>query len=179
MHICVTRPQWVNSFLPRQNARNFRDDIFKCIFTNKKFLYLIQISQKCDPQGQINNKTVGTMVWHRTGDKPLPEPMQLSSLTHTCVNRRDELTHWGRDKMADIFQTIFSNAFSWRKMLEFRSIFHWSLFLRVQLTIFLHWFRQWLGADQATSHYLSQWCLDYRRMYASLDLKELKREHDD
>ena len=26
------------------------------------------------------------------------------------------LTHWGRDKMAAIFQTIFSNAFSWMKM---------------------------------------------------------------
>ena len=26
------------------------------------------------------------------------------------------LTHWGRDKMAAIFQTTFSNAFSWMKM---------------------------------------------------------------
>ena len=51
------------------------------------------------------------------------------------------LTHWGRDKMAAIFQTIFSNAFSWMKMDEFRLTFHWSLFLRVQLTIFQHWFR--------------------------------------
>ena len=51
------------------------------------------------------------------------------------------LTHWGRDKMADIFQTTFSNAFSWMKMSECRLRFHWSLFLRVQLTIFQHWFR--------------------------------------
>ena len=42
-------------------------------------------------------------------------------------------------------------------MCEFRLKFHWSLFLRVQLTIFQHWFRQWLGAEQATSHYLNQW----------------------
>ena len=34
-----------------------------------------------------------------------------------CVN---PLTHWGRDKMAVIFQTTFSNAFSWMKMNEFR-----------------------------------------------------------
>ena len=47
------------------------------------------------------------------------------------------LTHWGRDKMAAIFQTTFS----WMKIYEFRSKFHWSLFLRVQLTIFQHWFR--------------------------------------
>ena len=37
------------------------------------------------------------------------------------------LTHWGRDKMEDIFQTTFSNAFSWMKMHELR--FHWNLFL--------------------------------------------------
>ena len=45
------------------------------------------------------------------------------------------LTHWGRDKMAAISQTILSNAFSWMKILEFRLKFHWSLFLRVQLTV--------------------------------------------
>ena len=70
------------------------------------------------------------------------------------------LTHWGRDKKAAVSQTTLSNAFSWMKMLEFRLRFHWSLFLRVQLTIFQHWFR-WLGAGQATSHYLNQWWLVY------------------
>ena len=33
----------------------------------------------------------------------------------------------------------FPNAFSWMKMCKLR--FHWSLFPRVQLTIFQHWFR--------------------------------------
>ena len=51
------------------------------------------------------------------------------------------LTHWGWDKMAAIFQTTFSNGFSWMKMYEFRLTFHWSLFLGVQLTIFQHRFR--------------------------------------
>ena len=32
------------------------------------------------------------------------------------------LSHWGRDKMAAIFQRTFSNAFSWMKMYEFRLI---------------------------------------------------------
>ena len=50
-------------------------------------------------------------------------------------------SHWGRDKMAIISQTIFSNAFPWMKMYQFWLQFHWSLFLRVQLTIFHHWFR--------------------------------------
>ena len=38
------------------------------------------------------------------------------------------LTHWGRDKMATIFQTAFSSAFSWMKMYEFRLRFHSSLY---------------------------------------------------
>ena len=85
----------------------------------------------------------------------------------------NSLTHWGRDKMAAISQTTLSNAFSWMKISEFRLKFHWRLFLMVQLTIFQHWFRWWLGADQATSHYLNQWWLDHWRIYASLGLNEL------
>ena len=84
-----------------------------------------------------------------------------------------ELTHWGRDKIAAFSQTTHSNAFSWMKILEFRLKFHWSLFLRVLLTIFQHWFRWWLGADKATSHYQNQWWLDQRRIYVSLGLNEL------
>ena len=88
----------------------------------------------------------------------------VSSLAFSIV-----LTHWGRDKMAAISQTTLSNTFYWMKMLYFRLKFHWSLFLRVQLIISQHWFRLWLGADQATIHYLNQWWLDYRRIYASLN----------
>ena len=82
-------------------------------------------------------------------------------------------THWGRDKMAAFSQTTHSNEFSGMKILEFRLNFHWNLFLRVLSTIFHYWFWWWLGADQATSHYLNQWCLVYRRIYASLSLNEL------
>ena len=76
--------------------------------------------------------------------------------------------------MAVIFQTTFSNVFSLMKMNEFRLRFHWSLFPRVKSTMFHHWFRQWLGAGQATSHYLKQWWLVYWRIYASLGLNEFK-----
>ena len=84
-----------------------------------------------------------------------------------------ELTHWGPDKLAAVSQTTVSNALYWMKMYEFRLRFHWHLFLRVQLRIFQHWFRSWLGADQATSHDLNQWWLVYWRIYASLGLNEL------
>ena len=51
------------------------------------------------------------------------------------------LTHWGRGKIAAISQMTLWNAFFRMKMLEFGLKFHWSLFIRVQLTIFQHWFR--------------------------------------
>ena len=51
------------------------------------------------------------------------------------------ITHWGQDKMAAIFQTTFSNAFSRMKMYKFWLRFHWSLFPRIQLIIFQHSFR--------------------------------------
>ena len=70
----------------------------------------------------------------------------------------------------DIFKRIFMH----QKMYEFRLRIHWNLFLRFQLTIFQYWFRNWLGADQATSHYLNQWWLVYWRIYASLGLNELR-----
>ena len=44
-------------------------------------------------------------------------------------------------KMANISQMKLSNAISWMIIYEFRLIVHWSLFLRVQSTIFQHWFR--------------------------------------
>ena len=37
---------------------------------------------------------------------------------------REYLARWGRGKMADILQTTLSNAFSWMKIYEFRSLFH-------------------------------------------------------
>ena len=60
-------------------------------------------------------------------------------------------------QMDAIWQTTFSSAFSWMKTFEFLLKFHWNLFLRVALTIFQHWCRKWLGAGQATSHYMNQW----------------------
>ena len=60
--------------------------------------------------------------------------------TKTCVYfmvySLSILTHWGRDKMASIFQTTFSKAFSSKKTYDFRLRFHWNLFLRFELKMF-------------------------------------------
>ena len=62
----------------------------------------------------------------------------LSAKCYQFCPSLNVLTHWGRDKMAAISQTTH---FLKKKISEFRLKFHWSLFLRVQLTIFHHWFR--------------------------------------
>ena len=48
-----------------------------------------------------------------------------------------------------------SQTFLWMKSFIFRLKFHWSLFLRVQLTKSQQWFRWFLGAEQAPSYYLN------------------------
>ena len=52
-----------------------------------------------------------------------------------------KLLHLPLNKMSAISQTTFSNAFSLIKRFVDWYEFHWSLFPRVQLTIFQHWFR--------------------------------------
>ena len=60
------------------------------------------------------------------------------------------------------------------EMFELRLEFHWSFFLRVQLTISQHWFRYCFNPEQATSHYPNQWWpFQWRILYASSSLSEL------
>ena len=73
-----------------------------------------------------------TVKWQRHR-KPMARVYYLDQ----CVQRLPfHLTHWGRDQIDAISQMTFSNTFSWIKMFKFRLRFHWSLFPRVQLTIF-------------------------------------------
>ena len=55
------------------------DDIFKCIFVNENDRIPIQIPLKIVSRSPIDNKPAlfQVMAWHRTGDKPLPEPMLI------------------------------------------------------------------------------------------------------
>ena len=62
----------------------------------------------------------------------------------SAQNRSSSFSHYFKlplDKMAAVLQTIFSDAFLWMRNFLFWLKFHWSLFLRVQLTIIQHWFR--------------------------------------
>ena len=78
----------VNTLRPRQNGRHFSDDIFKCIFLNKNMWISIKISLQFLPKSPINNvrTLIQIMVWCRSGNKPLSEPM-IRLPTHICVTR--------------------------------------------------------------------------------------------
>ena len=75
-HICVIRPQWVNSSSPWQNGHYFAIDILRCIFVKEKYCILIKNSLKFVPKGQIYNNIVlvKIMPWRRKSDKPLSKP---------------------------------------------------------------------------------------------------------
>ena len=82
-----------------------------------------------------------TIIWGFYHLPVLTKHMRPCHLCFVITMQKIILTHWGRDKMAAIFQTTLSNAFSWMKMYKFRLRFHWSLFPRVQLAIYQYWFR--------------------------------------
>ena len=62
----------------------------------------------------------------------------------------------GRHFVDDILKCIFLNENGWIPLK-----ISLKLFLRFELTIFQRWFRLWLSAVLATSHYLNQWWLVY------------------
>ena len=79
---------YINTLMPRQNGRHFQTT-FSNAFLNEIIRISIKISFKFVPRGPINNipALVQIMAWRRPGDKPLSEPMMVSSLTHICVTR--------------------------------------------------------------------------------------------
>ena len=60
----------VNVLGPRQDSRDFADDIFKCIFLSEIVWLSIKISLKFVPKGPIGNISalVQIMAWRRPGD---------------------------------------------------------------------------------------------------------------
>ena len=74
--------------------------------------------------------------------EPVKYELDLTVLTNTFTEtslqwklRNGVLTHWGRDKIATISQTTFSNAFSWMKMFEYRPRWHHAAQMPVSTTL--------------------------------------------
>ena len=116
-----------------QNGFHFADDILKCIFTNEKLCILIRISLNVVPKDLIDNKSalVQVMAWGGGG----------GGWVLNIIALPDSLTYLPLNKMAAISRSISSDGFPWMKSFVFLSKFHWSLFLRVQLTVIQRWSR--------------------------------------
>ena len=125
----------INSLAPARCSRNFKSIIFKLLtvklLSGECHRKLLTRSQYWFRQwlGAVRQQTI---TWANV------DPVLYCYMVSPGHNG---LTHWGRDKMDAISQTTCSSAFSWMKMFEFRLKFHWSLFLRVQLTIIQLCFR--------------------------------------
>ena len=136
---------------------HFTDYSLKRIFFNENISILILIKLK------FVKSTVSQrwLVWNirqsilwSNFDQPV---LQHRALTMVIIillvlNRIDFNTLRPRQNGRHLPDDIFR-----MKMYKFQLRFYCSWFPSVQLTIFQHWFREWLGADQATSHYLNQW----------------------
>ena len=70
------------------------------------------------------------MLWIPPGCVEGLSQLLASVQVYYTLRQRQNGRHFTDDS-----QTTFSNVFSWMKMYEFWLKFHWSLFLRVQLTI--------------------------------------------
>ena len=84
-HICVTLPQWVNRLKLLPFCRwhfHFPDDMLKCIFLTENVSISLQISLKFVPKAGLSNipALVQIMAWHQPGDRPLSEPMMVTSI---------------------------------------------------------------------------------------------------
>ena len=117
-----------------------------CLFSflsTLSFLYMRQVTQLDDMPHGVAEKSPGLDLLKNVHGSMVIN-LVVSSMPKLFFRKclaRHRLTHWGQDKMANIFQTTFSNAFSCLKICEFGLRFHWNLFPRFKLTIFQHWFR--------------------------------------
>ena len=87
---CALLERWdLDTLRLRQNGRHYPDNIFKYIFLNENVWISNRIWLKFVPKGPIDNNPAldKIMAWHRSGDKPLSEPMMVRSLTHICVTQ--------------------------------------------------------------------------------------------
>ena len=164
-------------------------ELFFCVtgplcgeFTDHQWIPLTEASDadfRCFPwsapwiTGWVNNREAGDLRRYRA-------PYDV--IVMTCVwrvhSRTSAKTHWTLNIMAKFLPT-FSNAFPSLKPFQWSSIItHSNMFLKFQLAIIHHWFKQKPGDKRTTSqylnrlfrtsHYLHQWfrqvCLENRML---------------
>ena len=137
----------INSLRPRQNRRHFADDIFKCILLNENVWIALKISLEFV---RINNipALVQIMAWRRPGNKPLSEPMTVSSLTHICVTQPQWVKQSGTkpNLVAKIWPPNLVTICAWLPKLvaNINSQFQHLVNMGLDLGILVKWLLKWL-----------------------------------
>ena len=128
-HICVTPPQWVKLLIFYILHHKWYTN---CSYYWANIFILLQISIEISfyimkyLKHYIDDKNLRVDVCLAVSyikHKQTYQMIKMQNRVHEIllilrvhsVNR--SLTHWGRDKMAAVFQTTLWNAFSWMKML--------------------------------------------------------------
>ena len=88
----------------------------------------------------------------------------LTNASTFALTFPSSLTHRYRDKMVAIFQTTFSNTFSWMKMLEFRLRFHWTKVPSINIPALLQIMAATLNMNAKASRLCEILREDFRRI---------------
>ena len=130
--ICVRINGWVNN-REAGDLRRYRAHYDVIVMITWKYLHTMKPSLiNCDSLLSLLSMESRVSQQRKDNLQTYPQNLHLDKLT---------LTHWGRDNMASILQTTFWSAFSWMGMHGILLKFHWSMFPKVHLSIFQHWFR--------------------------------------
>ena len=113
-----------NTLRPRQNGRHFPDDIFKCISLDENAWISIKFSLTFLPKSPINNipSLVQITAWHRSGDKPLFEPIVLSFLRIYTSLGLNELSIISKSKICPLSQCWDQIMKQWYAQYDFHHI---------------------------------------------------------
>ena len=134
--------EWINNFILHFSGHVIT---YPCLFIPAKWVpgpwFNIKMFSYQYRKSHCGDKTVVRSSYLHNGISYTGKITSLYWIRALVCQFANGLTPLPLDKMATILQTIFSDAFSWMKNVVFWLKFHWSLFLRVQLTITQHWVR--------------------------------------
>ena len=152
MHICVNKPQSVNTLKLRQNGRHTLDNIFKGIFRNENINILINSSRKSVPKEPINNipALVQMMVWRWPSDKPLSEPTMVSLLMCICITQPQWVKIPFFSRSAACSNLLVLAKHRWNKVLLISGRSMWPNWLMEEMAITKQW---WCGKQEIVSLY--------------------------
>ena len=124
---------------PRQNGRNFPDDIF----LNENVWISIKISLKLVPTCPIGDiaSLVQIMAWRRPGEKPLSEPVMVRIPTHICVTRPQWVNKLLANQRSFLIGQVLAQHEPWRQRRKM-----------TQITISVQWNRPYYGIVKAPAN---------------------------